>query len=400
MSRADVDAYYRDEIAVEMRADGLDPDRETPTYRWLMDHGYGGLVSYLRREFDLSPGEWFDEMDEPPVDTGYWAAVDDDATRECLQSYVDELADLRGHPDTTVSAIRSRLRKYALLYEETTDAAVVAGLEDVDERVAEIDRCLSTFQVLVRQLSTPASRHKYLGDVRRFYQWVIDTGRAAYNPVERFERRLNLDAPDWDNPTLARDDVALLADVADSRTDRLVVVGLCGWGLRPSELCALRLDQVVFGEDDVPYIDFPEGSRKNGPGTVSILVGRDVLDARIDALASDDDWTGYLFPSSRSASGHRGTGWVRDHFGSLADRAGVTVDGETPTPKMGRRWWYAQYTEAWSELLDRIGAVAAEQGSASAEVVAQNYLSEERRRSLRREAMQDEIVPVFEGIES
>jgi len=41
--------------------------------------------------------------------------------------------------------------------------------------------------------------------------------------------------------------------------------------------------------------------------------------------------------------------------------------------------------------------VAEDQGSASSEVVYQNYLSEERRRKLRREAMRGRLQEAFDG---
>lgn len=69
------------------------------------------------------------------------------------------------------------------------------------------------------------------------------------------------------------------------------MIGLAGWGLRPSELCALRADQVNFGQEDekYPHLVFQEGERKNGPGTVSLLIGIENLTARTDTLADDPD---------------------------------------------------------------------------------------------------------------
>ena len=43
---------------------------------------------------------------------------------------------------------------------------------------------------------------------------------------------------------------------------------------------------------------------------------------------------------------------------------------------MGRRFWYTTYNEAVKQMMEGLEGIAADQGSASTEVVAQNYLSE------------------------
>jgi hypothetical protein len=50
-------------------------------------------------------------------------------------------------------------------------------------------------------------------------------------------------------------------------------------------------------------------------------------------------------------------------------------------------------------VLDNLDEIAAEQGSASAEVVLQNYLSDARARKLRREYMRDQLAAAFEPSE-
>ena len=101
------------------------------------------------------------------------------------------------------------------------------------------------------------------------------------------KKRFGWDRPEWDNPVLTRADIRALYREAETPVERLLVVGLAGWSLRPSELCALRAEQVVFGckNGEYPHPEFGEGERKNGPGTVALLVGIDEFSARIDALS-------------------------------------------------------------------------------------------------------------------
>jgi len=43
---------------------------------------------------------------------------------------------------------------------------------------------------------------------------------------------------------------------------------------------------------------------------------------------------------------------------------------------MGRRFWYTTYNETVKQMMGGLEGIAADRGSASTEVVSQNYLSE------------------------
>ena len=396
----DLEAFYWEEVAPAMRKDDLDPEQEQPPYAWMTKHGFSGFINSLQRDHDLTPTEFYDRLDVGAEDNEDYWGLDHDPTRTVLDEYVDELLDRRGHPETTVMPVRSRLKKYAQLYADVNESPdLLAPLLEESERPAEIDRGLAVFDVLDEVLGTPASKFKYLEDTRRFYDYLLDAGRAVYNPLDRMEKRFGWDRPEWDNPALKRADVRALYQAAEGVGERLLVVGLAGWGLRPSELCALRAEQVVFGREngEHPYIEFGEGERKNGPGTVTLLVGVDEITTQIDALGDDPDWSGYLFPSTAAANGHVTTDTARNRFTSLAERAGVTVAGGTPTPKMGRRFWYSIYGDAVRRIAERYTPIAEDQGSSDPGVVLDNYLSESERRKHRRSAMRDELGDLLEN---
>jgi len=407
MDRADCAAFLRETVVPEMRTDpdcDRHPDDEPPTYRWLNDR-YPGFVKHLQRAFDASPAAFYRdrvlEGDADDADDGYdWGLPDDDAaarTRERLNAHLEELR-YRGHPETTIRPYRSRLKKYVRLYCDLHSPDVLDGLRDESRRAAEIDRAFAVCKVLDRTLETPAARRKYVEDVRRFYRELRDAGYVSYNPMRRMETRLGLDVPEWDNPALTAADVEELWNAADSVRERLLVVGLCGWGLRPSELAALHVRQVVLdpADDDYPYLDFRDGDRKNGPGTVAMLAGDRVLDRRLDDVAEREGWTGYVFPSEAAADGHVHVDTLRRWFADLVERAGVTVRGDPPTPKYGRRFWYARYGEAVVEVAERFTPVAEAQGSADASVVIENYLSEADRRMHLRRVMAESLADLFD----
>jgi integrase len=394
----DLEAFYWEEVAPPMREDGFDPEADRPSYEWMTKHGFSGLIKTLRRDHDLTPTEFYERLDVGSDDgDGYWE-LDHNPTRSILDDYIDELLTRRGHPETTAMPIRSRLKKYTHLYADVNETGdLLTPLLEERERPAEIDRALAVFDVVDEVLGTSASKFKYLEDTRRFYDYLLDAGRAVYNPLDRMERRFGWDRPEWDNLALDRADVRALYQAAEDLEDRLLVIGLAGWGLRPSELCALRASQINFGHEDGehPHLEFGEGERKNGPGTVALLVGVDELTACIDALAGESGWMGYLFPSPVAESDHIVTDTMRNRFAALAEKADATVAGGTPTPKMGRRFWYSLYGDAVRQIAERYTPIAEDQGSSDPGVVLDNYLSEADRRNHRREAMHDELAGLF-----
>lgn len=140
----DLETFYREEVAPAMREDGLDPESEQLRYAWMTEHGFSGLVKTLRRDHNLTPTEFYDRLNVGAEnDEDYWG-LDHDPTRAVLDEYVDELLDRRGHPETTVMSVRSRLKKYTQLYADVNESPdLLAPLLEESERPAEIDRGLA-----------------------------------------------------------------------------------------------------------------------------------------------------------------------------------------------------------------------------------------------------------------
>jgi len=402
MDLADCKAFYRETVVPAMKDDGLNPTTETPTYAWLNGR-FPGLVKHLQRRFDLSPGQFYDEI-EVPEDEKASEPFDflSDNTQRAIEEYLAELSTRRGRADATIDTRRSILRRYAKVYTNIHDTKdLLAPLENPDERVAEMDRVAATFDALDQldeALTTLASRRKYVQDTRQFYKHLVMFGGAAYNPLADLEIRFGWDTtPSWDNKALDRDAVQRLYAAATELRDRFIVVACCGWGLRPSEVASLHIRQLNLdpGDNSHSYIEFADGERKNGPGTVALLAGLKTVTERIEAL-SDPDWNGYLLPSSAATTGHLTAETVRRRFKSVAEVADITVDGARPTPKTGRRFWYTTYGAAVRRVAERFEDVAAEQGSASAQVVLDNYLSESEARSHRRAEMREALAGLFD----
>lgn len=392
-----LEELYWEEIAPARERDGYDPATDRPSHAWLVDAGYSGLGYALREHHDTTPKRFFERVvGLADDDDGGWP-IDHERTVELLESYLHSIAS-RGDTvaESTADTRRSRLATWARTYVDVNDRHDLVGpLDDADARPTEIDRCWATLDVLDEELSTPASKLEYLRVARDWYGYLVDRGRARFNPLATAAGQFGWTREEPDNPALDASQVRRLHRAADSPADRLLVLGLAGWGLRPSELAALHVSQLRLDADD-PHVRFDDGERKNGPGTVALLFGTETLADRVEAL-DEDGWNGHLFPSNAAASGHVVTTTVARRFDRLCDEAGVTVRGEAPTPKYGRRFWYSTYSDVVAELAERTAAIAADQGSSDPETVVRSYFSEERRRELRREAMRDRLAAAFEG---
>ena len=60
---------------------------------------------------------------------------------------------------------------------------------------------------------------------------------------------------------------------------------------------------------------------------------------------------------------------IQARFQRVAERAEVRVRGETPTSKIGRRFWCTAYANAQKQFLANLDAIAADPGSSDASVV-------------------------------
>jgi len=392
-----VDAYW-DVVAPAMRADGLDPETEQPTYEWLNENGFRRFIYTLQEHHDTTVTE-FCEHDLGLQPQGYDWEIDHADTVEALERYLDRQQQRKSWSESTVDAHRSRLGRYVRAYARVNDTddllSPVARESDVPAHEA-VDACWATFDALDQEVARETLRRIYIS-VSDWYTTLVSRREAALNPTDGLDYNWSGDdAGTTSNPPLGPDHVAALFDAADDTREQLLVVALCGWGLRSGEVAALHADQLVL-EDDAPRIEFE--SRKNGPGSVALIYGQDVVENRIAQFADNDGWNGYLFPSPRSSSGHRTGGTIRNWFDNLAERAALPdeIDGRRPVPQMARRFWYDRYSSTVEELVEhQIQEVAEEQGSASASVVWDDYLSEDRRRELRREFMREKLADAFD----
>ena len=393
-------------IAPELEADGLDPNHEKPTHSWLRKHDFRPLLYSLREHHEKTFAQfWSDDLKLEAPESGYDWATDDDRTVEALESFLTSRRERKGLAESSIETLRYRLNRYVRAYaaENGTDDLVTPISRDSDVPAYEtVDACWTAFDRLHGDLDGGQTKRRIHLAVSNWYAHLVRRRWAAVNPADGLDEEFDWSSSmngdeDADTPCLSSDHVRALYEGADDHDDRLLVLALCAWGLRPNEVAGLHAQQFALDVPDgeVPHVEFRE--RKNGPGEVSLLYGLEALESRLETVAGDDDSSGYLFPSPHASRDHISRWTVWNRFERLADRVGLpeTIDGVSPAPKMGRRFWYDAYSSSLDVVLRSLDEIAAEQGSSSAEVVLQNYLSDTRARRLRREYMREQLMDAF-----
>lgn len=396
------DAYWAS-VGHDLALDDKDPATQQPTHAWLREHGYRQLPYALREYHDTTFSAFWSGLSgtRPPGEDGRDWASRHDRTRELLDSFIDSREERTDLAQSTIDTHQQRLNRYVQAY------IAAGGSEDLISPITRdsdtpayeaTDAAFAAYDRLNNQLAGP-TMNRIHETVTEWYQHLRRRKVTAVVPTAGFDDEYRWSTSSDDEPIhLEAEHVRALAEAAENPREDVLVRALCAWGLRPGEVAALHVRNIVEdpADDDIPILKFNE--RKNGPGEVSILFGFEELEERLDELGGRDGWeeSGYLFPSPDANCEHVTTETIRRWFEDLCERADIdNVRGESPLPKMGRRYWYDTYTSALIAVTEGLDTVAAEQGSADPKTVMTNYLDDEQNRRVLREFMRNQLEEAF-----
>jgi len=224
-----VDAYW-DIIAPAMRADGLDPETEQPTYEWLNEKGFRRFIYTLQEHHETTVTE-FCKQDLSLEPQGYEWDIDHQDTVDALERYLDRQQQRKSWSDSTVDAHRSRLGRYVRAYAAVNDTdnllASVGRDSDIPAHEA-VDACWATFDALDQEVARETLRRIYI-TVSDWYTTLVSRREAALNPTDGLDYNWSGDGVgSSSNPPLSPDHVAALYGAAKGTREQLLVVALCG----------------------------------------------------------------------------------------------------------------------------------------------------------------------------
>lgn len=225
-----------------------------------------------------------------------------------LAQFLDSLWMERGLAANTLTAYRADLCTFSSWLEKRGARLVSAGRGDVMAWLAERSKAGASSRSMARQLSS----------LRRFYRWLVATGRIETDPTLRVEMpRLGRPLP----KSLGESEVEALLDVPDvsddlGHRDRTMLEVLYATGLRVSELVGLRVDQLNLRQGVLRVVGKGDRERLVPLGEEAVSWLEDYLRNTRPAILGERQ-SADLFPT------RRGKGMTRQAFWHLIRRYAV-----------------------------------------------------------------------------
>lgn len=375
-------------------AEGLDPD-VCPTQKWLRTHGHSGIGGFAQRN-EMSVGEvledvcGFEPRENKPL------GIEHAETRRLIEEWLEREQNLFNQwNDNRIRDARTHFRTLAKVAYEELGSTDLLRLFCADPP-ADTDLIFRLFAGLSSHMETQGAQSNYTRSLERWGDYLVIRGEIEDHRIGQvremmsytYERR----SPEH---KLTTAQIRKLWEAAETLEEKVLLIILTASGTRRSEPTDTKISQLRLDRHD-PYIVFDE-SRKTGAATVPIMAGVEVIEAWLKQLNKIDYWNDeWLFPSKKSRDGSRPSGWVNNTIETLMNRAEITFpDGETPTPKSFRSFWYNHYSSARQEWLTHIQELADEQGVASSKIIDLHYLTGENERNHFRKFVQSYFVSVF-----
>lgn len=367
MARKWTEHYMRNQlpdIIQEQRIEqGLDP-REKPTHKWLRKNGHR---QFLRRVKDLgyTPDEFLlnecgferSSKDLPCDDPELRAEVKDWLE---FEDNVNERIN-----DGSIEDARCHLRRIMEISEE------YAGTSNLlkygrGERGVCTNRAMQLMRGLKKEFDNSGTRRNYVTTFRDFIQAKCGEDVIEHDPITAL-----VDRAGWTHERSRPEYVPSTSLVksyyqaCETLVEQMVILLLAGYGLRPADTEEENLNELLVLESENPHLAFSD-DRKNGVAKVPIIKGLPVVHEYLSRLEADPEYDGGVFPSDNRDCGTRCTGWIRDTVERIGERTDVTMEnGEKPTPKHFRQFWYTHFLTAWSEWLDHCNKTGEMQGTSS-----------------------------------
>lgn len=381
-------------VREERLAEGLDPD-VCPTQEWLRTHGYSGIGGFAQRN-EMSVTEVLEDVCGFEPRGNKPLGIEHAETRRLIEEWLEKEEDLFNQwNDNRIRDARTHFRTLAKVAYEELGSTDLLRLFRADPP-ADTDLIFRLFSGLSSRMETQGAQSNYTRSLERWGDYLEMRDEIESHKVGQvrgmmsytYERR----SPEH---KLTTAQIRRLWEATETLEEKTLLIILTASGTRRSEPTDSKISQLRLDRHD-PYIVFDE-SRKTGAATVPIMAGVEVIKTWLEQLNKLDYWNGeWLFPSKDSRDGSRPPGWVNDTIETLVTRAEVTFpDGEEPTPKSFRSFWYNHYSDARQEWLTHIQELADEQGVASSKIIDLHYLTKERERDHFRKFAQSYFVSVF-----
>lgn len=394
MSYEEIKDWYWSEIASERRKQGYNPNEDVPTYSWLNKNGYSGLHRALKRDHGMTTRDFFEDVIEPT--DGYDYPGNNRRTHQQIENLLEAVADRKDYADSTINSKRSRLSRIIKIKREIHgDGDLI--LLGKQETTNSFQKLVNIFDRIDEELKSQQSKRNHQSDLISFYSHLERRGIVDYNPATSLQQEYSWDY-DCSTPVylLSEEQIKQIWEATRTKEEKVIVILYIGHGLRTSEVPDLTRENFVI-QTNVPHIKLED--RKNQPGKIPLLVGKNYIADLLRESQTPGDSMDPLFPSNHMNREAVTGATLRRRFKKICSRAGVTVNGKTPTPQNGRKTWYTMYIDVFENLTKVAEIVSAEQGSKDPQVVLDHYYPTANELEQYREEMKNKLKRLLTGIE-
>lgn len=371
-----------EEIMPQWEQEWTDPTRQWPTHEWLVDNGFSNLRWILEEKHDLTVPVFFSMIVGVKDEETRWK-IKDPSTINRAEEFLDRCARYRGWRAGTKKTNFYLLNR---VFDECTDQfnndriSLIELAQDQENKTEIFDQFVEVIYQIKQEAATDDSAYKYLRAIQRFYESLQRRSIIEDNPIRGIEEEFQWEFERNGATPLNGRQIQALWEAAEELVDYLLIIGYIIWGVRRKELPSIRRSQFNLSADPIE-IEFAEEDRKNGAGVVEVLFGEQYIIEQFERVESQSATDAYFLLDEDDKSKPMKPKKAADRFGALCEKAGVSIDGETPTPSNGRAVWH-DFNARAEALLKEMTEYKQDQDLVDAEA-ARRYHDEDTKEKMR-----------------
>lgn len=309
----------------------------TPDLEWLYRNGYAQLAWAIKKVAEVGTRQFYLLFSSAHSRTSEIVSESQKKTMQLLRGYLEGMAEPNRwvtpthrnlvQPDAWTASMKHAHREqlHEVICRFIKEHGVVDLVTELNNPATEAE-VRAAFRRVADTLTEDvgaALANTYLRTINRFCTYLRRSSITAYNPVTEIASDRNFDAPAVTTST-----VRALWNAAETPGDRVLILGLCFWGLNLSGVSMLHIDdlELEVGRTDILFTS-------PGGNTVVLPFGTPALATlQRKRLSEIRRWNGHLYSNDGDAS-HAPIYRLRQRFIEVRDRMDPIQGDSTCTPE-------------------------------------------------------------------
>lgn len=323
-------------------------------------------------------------------------------TLDSFKYYIESLKERKGWSDTTISSVRSAMKKATVVIERLgiEEELLTLGMCETDAEKLENRQNMISIIEKINDDVADGTTSNYTHYLEEYYPTVANKYIIDHNPAQEALKEFTFNRKSSDpSPVTPKElnrlwtTLNVLTDCPYERYDlenwklwmKIIIVFMIAVGPRANEIVNVdtRTD-LQFGEDPhVIYHNRKNLNKNAGPVKVPIMFGADFLSLVVEYL-DDINANGALIPSPQSESGCRSASTINNWIEILCELSNLEFE-RMITVQNFRQMWKNGYRKALHENRKYIRFVTEEDKKHDVWSDKNNYIDNVANRSMVRE---------------